>query len=140
MYKIVPAVNVLIVKNNKVLLSRRQNKSWGNGKLVLPGGHVEENETPTTSMVREIKEELGVNINKNHLEFLCTAVRYRTQEKTVAQIFTINYDYNYYNNEPYQCSELVWSSILKLPKDIIDDYKIIIKESYLNNKKYLEII
>lgn len=81
MYKIVPAVNVLIVKNNRVLFTRRQNKSWGNGKLVLPGGHVEKDETPTNAIIREVYEELGVSVNKDHLKFLCTALRYRTQEK-----------------------------------------------------------
>lgn len=68
------------------------------------------------------------------------SAKIQNARKTVAQIFTINKDYNYTNNEPNQCSELVWSSILKLPKDVIDDYKIIIKEAYINNKKYLEII
>ena len=38
MFKLVPTVNVVIVKDNKILLSKRQNKAWGNGMFVLPGG------------------------------------------------------------------------------------------------------
>ena len=141
MFKLVPTVNVVIVKDNKILLSKRQNKTWGNGMFVLPGGHVEQGETPLNAMQREIKEELGTIVKLKDIQFLCTAIRYKTTEQTIACIFIIdNKDYIYKNNEPDQCSELSWHSINNLPDNTIEDYKIIIKEAYINSKKYIEII
>ena len=141
MFKLVPAVNAVILKDNKILLSKRQNKTWGNGMFVLPGGHVEQGETPLNAMQREIKEELGAIVRFKDIQFLCAAIRYKTIEKTIASIFIIdNKDYTYINNEPDQCSELSWHNISKLPQNLIEDYKIIIKEAYIDNKKYIEII
>ena len=54
---------LLIVKDNKFLFFKRKETGtpypgyWG-----LPGGSVEKNETPTEGMVREVKEELGIDI------------------------------------------------------------------------------
>lgn len=56
-----PTASALIVKNNKVLLARRADPPFKN-KWDLPGGFLEENESPETGLLREIKEELGVKI------------------------------------------------------------------------------
>jgi 8-oxo-dGTP diphosphatase len=54
---------LLIAKNKKFLLLKRENGNhiysshWG-----LPGGSVEKNETPIDAIIREIKEEMSLNI------------------------------------------------------------------------------
>lgn len=54
---------LLIAKSNKFLLLRRSSGEhsyagcWG-----LPGGSVEKNETPTDAIIREVKEETGLEI------------------------------------------------------------------------------
>jgi len=52
---------VLIVKGDQVLLGRR-NKSPNFGRWILPGGKIEYGETHQDAAVREIDEELGVDI------------------------------------------------------------------------------
>lgn len=49
---------LLIEKNKEFLLLKRSD----NGLYGLPGGGVEENETPNDALIREIKEEMGVFI------------------------------------------------------------------------------
>ena len=56
------AVGVL-VKNNKVLVQRDKN---GN-EYALPGGHIKIGETFEAGLVREYKEETGIDINIKRL-------------------------------------------------------------------------
>ena len=60
---------IFINDNNEILLFLRDDKPsipfpnmWD-----LPGGHVEENETPEQSIVREMKEELELDIKECEL-------------------------------------------------------------------------
>lgn len=41
---------------------------YGERGFGLPGGHLEEDEDPEAALVREIKEELGFDLDKNTLE------------------------------------------------------------------------
>lgn len=54
---------LLLVKNNKFLLVKRSfSENKYSGYWGLPGGSVEKNETPTDALIREVKEELGINL------------------------------------------------------------------------------
>lgn len=55
------AVDCVIVKDGKVLLLKRAHEPF-EGYWVLPGGHVERNETVEEAAVREMKEELGIDV------------------------------------------------------------------------------
>ena len=51
------AGNIIIEDEEILLLYRKDEKHWE-----VPGGKVEENESPTQTAVREVKEEIGVEI------------------------------------------------------------------------------
>jgi len=59
------AVCALIIQDTKILaVSRRgESSSWG-----LPGGKVEKDEAPITALIREVREETGILLEKDHLE------------------------------------------------------------------------
>lgn len=54
----------IILKERKLLLLKSSNQDV----LLLPGGKIEENETSIEALIREIFEELAINIEKNDLE------------------------------------------------------------------------
>ena len=56
-----PRSAVLITKNHQILLIERR-KAGQPAYYVLPGGGIEAGETPQQAAIREMKEELGVNI------------------------------------------------------------------------------
>lgn len=71
------AVVVFIISNDnkKVLLQQRSSnkKLWPNLWDITAGGHVLAGELGYESVIREAKEEIGVSINKESLEFIgCT--------------------------------------------------------------------
>ena len=51
---------ILTGPDGRVLLMRRAGSGYGDGKLALPAGHVDRGETVTQSIIREVKEELGI--------------------------------------------------------------------------------
>ncbi|MFB6190559.1 MAG: NUDIX hydrolase [Candidatus Nanohaloarchaea archaeon] len=48
----------LIVEDGKVLLLHREDEEWWE----VPGGKVEEDESPTSAAIREAEEEIGVEV------------------------------------------------------------------------------
>jgi 8-oxo-dGTP diphosphatase len=54
----------LLFDNNRnyVVLIRKTHPEWQNGNLNGPGGHIEEMETPEEAMMREFKEETGLEV------------------------------------------------------------------------------
>ena len=53
----------LIDNNDQILISKRPKKKHLSDYWEFPGGKVEKNETPESAIIREVKEELNVNIN-----------------------------------------------------------------------------
>ena len=53
----------LIDNNDQILISKRPAKKHLSGYWELPGGKVKRNETPENAIIREVKEELNVDIN-----------------------------------------------------------------------------
>ena len=61
-------IAAIILENDKgeILLALRDNKSWipFPNHWDLIGGHVEEGETPEEALVREVKEELNIDLKE----------------------------------------------------------------------------
>ena len=55
------AVDGVLIKNKKILLIKRGNEPFKN-KWALPGGFVEYGERVEEAIVREFKEETGINV------------------------------------------------------------------------------
>lgn len=59
-------VRVIVVKDNKYLLIREDKKNWFNG-WIFPGGKVESGETSENAALRELKEEINLDVDKDKL-------------------------------------------------------------------------
>ena len=57
--------------NNEILLQKRAlSKAFGAGKWDITGGHIKTLEKPECAIIRELKEEIGLIVNKKQLELL----------------------------------------------------------------------
>lgn len=132
--------NVLLVKDGKVLLARRSNTGWADGKLGIPGGHLEEGETARQAAAREVKEELGLSIELDRLIFFATGTVRTTQEYIYEEFYVeLKAEEVPVNKEPEKCSELVWCDPHDLPPEVQETFRIFITDGYVNGKQYFEI-
>lgn len=60
------SVAAVVINNGKVLLARH---TYGNGrgKLIIPGGYVNKNESPQDALKREYTEETGVTVEPKNI-------------------------------------------------------------------------
>ena len=130
-------------KITKILLHRRQNTGYNDGKWDLAGGgRVDSGETPQDALVRECNEELGIAVSKEDITFAHLSHRFIINFQRVYYdiYFTVSkYTGLPYIREPDKCSELEWFDIDDLPNDLIEQRKMAI-QAHKNGIYYSEVI
>ena len=76
-------VGVMVKCKDKVLLCKRNNLGSFPGMWSIPGGKLEENETPMDGAKREFLEETDVNINDKEITFIGLIPRHTRDGKKV---------------------------------------------------------
>ena len=67
MKRILVVAVALIDPDGRVLLAKRPEGKALAGLWEFPGGKIEENERPEAALIRELKEELGINVEESCL-------------------------------------------------------------------------
>ncbi|MCP4354249.1 MAG: NUDIX domain-containing protein, partial [Proteobacteria bacterium] len=88
--KAYPSVYGVIIKDNKVLLMKRQNTCFRNGFYSFPGGRVDNLEHPSLAVIREMKEEVNLSINKNDISLMLAQHRISDGYACMDFFFLIN--------------------------------------------------
>ncbi len=125
-FSFVPAVFLVFEDDGKILLLRRANTGYNDGKFSLPAGHVDGQEPAHLAAVREAKEEVGVEVDPSDLELVHTQHR-RADEAEYERIdlyFRVKkYSGTPTNMEPDKCDELRWVAYDDLPDDMISEVR-----------------
>lgn len=82
-------VGCIVFTSNKQILLQRRPLHWRTfpGKIATFGGHVEEKETPSEALVRELREELGAVVKGDELIVLGTITEEITQYKELIYLY-----------------------------------------------------
>lgn len=59
------AVGIILNTDGQILLAKRPEHLHQGGKWEFPGGKVEQNETVTQALIRELKEEVALNVHSS---------------------------------------------------------------------------
>jgi ADP-ribose pyrophosphatase YjhB (NUDIX family) len=102
----------IIISDNKLLVQKAKKFD----SYVLPGGHIELGELSKEAIIREIKEETGLDVKINHL--VCINENIYRKNDTLAH--EINY---YYNLEPVEKIETKEFIIVENDKGVIKEQK-----------------
>lgn len=124
-------------KGDMLLQKRSEQKG---GKYGFISGHVQEGETNSQGMIRETKEEMGINIDEKDLNLF-----YRVQEgENNFNLYYMNKNINTENLilQKEEVEDAKWCSIEEI-KEMIDEDKLYrnhidafeIAMNYLNNNK-----
>lgn len=115
-------VQLVLKQGNNILLLKRKNTGYGDGKYCLPGGHVEQNEEIRKSAIREAKEEIGIDINLRDLELYKILNRkINDKEEYVDFVFKVEkWSGNVKNIETEKCEEIIWKDIKDISENTLD--------------------
>jgi 8-oxo-dGTP diphosphatase len=113
------AVHLLFFHNDHVLLLRRFNTGWEDGKYSVPAGHVNAGESVTQAAIREAQEEVGVELKPEDVEVV--HVMHRKSDEERVDFFLVVKDWRgeISNHEPEKCDDLPWRLLDSLPENMI---------------------
>lgn len=107
----------IIMRDDEVLLCQRKARARYGAKWEFPGGKVEEGETPSACILRELKEELGIEARIDRL--------FHRQQTSYAD--GGEYDVYYYMIRSFsgQPVNRVFEELTWVPLDRVDSYDVL---------------
>lgn len=100
--------------DGRLLLMERANTGLFDGRLTLPGGHVEAQETLTEAAVREVQEEVGIQVTETAP---CGVLPFRGGVNFIFS--TTRWQGHVSNLEPELCAAIDWYSADALPSNVV---------------------
>lgn len=143
--KAVVAVYLLLTVGERILLARRQNTGYQDGNWNVPSGHVEGDELPTEAIVREAKEEVGLDFSVDDMELV--HMMYRPQHDPTGprlDLFFVPFGVvrtkvgEPVNAEPEKCAEIRWFNLDELPENTVPHVRHAI-EMFAQGEAYSEL-
>jgi len=121
-YRRFVATHLLLRRCESILLLRRLNTGWEDGKYSVVAGHVDPCESAIDAMLREAWEEAGIRIEAENLEFAHVMHRRKANgEERVDLWFSCErWNGEPHNAEPQMCDDLSWFTWDHLPANLID--------------------
>lgn len=128
------SVHLLLIKENKILLMRRKNTGYADGLYSMPAGKLEPKESVENAIIREVKEEINIDIKNETLKAIQVMNRNGIDRERIDYFFSVDrWNGEINNNEPNKCDDLKWFDIDDLPENIIP----YIREAISNYNKKL---
>lgn len=121
-YETTTIVHLLALKGEQILLLERQNTGTNDGLFGLIAGHKEHGEAAIDAIVREAKEEIGISLQKDDIEFVHALVRRRSThpDERIDLFFTARkWLGTPSNNEPEKHGDPTWFPLENLPEKIV---------------------
>lgn len=114
------AAYIILLRDRRVLLARRYNTGFEDGKYSLPAGHIESSESFTQTLVRETQEEIGISLKTNQAK-VSHVMHRKTPTREYVDIYYVSTDWDGApkNMEPEKCDDLSWFPLNNLPENTI---------------------
>ncbi|MBI2579378.1 MAG: NUDIX domain-containing protein [Candidatus Aenigmarchaeota archaeon] len=118
-FRLVPVSHLVLMRDDKILLIRRFNTGYEDGKYSVVAGHLDGNETFTEAMIREAEEEAGIAIKSEDLEVVHVMHRKSADERIDLFFMADRWGGEPKNMEPGKCDDMRWFGADDLPPNTI---------------------
>lgn len=127
-FKMIASSYLFLIRDGQILLSRRFQTGYEDGKYSVPAGHVEDGETLIQALAREIKEEIGIDLDVKSIQLV--HVMHRKENDIRLDFFFTSESWTGEpkNLELNKCDDVGWFLMDKLPQNIIPYIKSAISE------------
>lgn len=128
---------LILKKENKILLQLRQNTGYCDGMWSLVAGHVEDNEPASQAILREVKEEVGLDLRSSQIEIV--HIMHRKSNRFSMDVFfhCSEWQGDVINMEPHKCADIGFFPIDQLPINTVEYHKEVLR-LIPNNQFYSE--
>ncbi len=117
-FKLPATAILLLVRDDHILLCRRKDTGWEDGKYGFMAGHIDGNESFTAALCREAKEELGVIVKPSDVRFVHLQHHLSNKEYIYVYFVASKWEGEPKVNEPEKCDDVRWFTFDKLPPDL----------------------
>jgi 8-oxo-dGTP pyrophosphatase MutT (NUDIX family) len=140
-FAVIPEVHLFLERGEEVLLLQRFQTGYEDGNYSVVAGHLDGGETAAAGMVREAREEAGIEIAADSLEFVHLMHRMshgERQGERLSMFFRCTtWRGEVRNMEPHKCDDLSWFPRAVLPPNMVS-YVHHALQSYLAGEVYSE--
>jgi 8-oxo-dGTP diphosphatase len=133
-------VFLLLTRGDEVLLGLREGTGFADGMWNLPSGKAEQDETAVAAVIREAREEVGVILGLDQLDF-AAAVQCRNSAADVRMGLFFHAEASAdpaagpFNAEPHKCAMVAWYPLGTLPEPVMP-YSALGISLYLSGARY----
>jgi ADP-ribose pyrophosphatase YjhB (NUDIX family) len=119
------AVYGILKKSSKFLLMKRFNTGYKDGFFTLPAGHIEKDELPKETMLRELKEETGLFCDIESIIPVHVMYRICDSGRTYVDYYfeILKYNGNPEIKEPEKCDYVDWYDMEDIPENTLPHIK-----------------
>ena len=123
-FRVVPAVYVYLRRDDQVLLQLRAGTGYRDGYWAGAAGHVEPGESVLDAAVREVREEVGVDVDSGDLVPVTTVHRGEPGGPALEQRVDVFFQARRWSGtpeirEPAKAAELGWFPLDALPEPVV---------------------
>ncbi len=123
-FRVVPAAYVVLRRGDQVLMLLRANTGYMDGYWAVPAGHVEKGESVLAAAIREVREEVGVEIDAADLVPISAMHRTGGTGDPIDERVDFFFTASKWTGEPHlmepgKADGLDWFSLDKLPDPVV---------------------
>ena len=112
-------IHLFFFRGDQILLVRRFQTGFMDGHYSVPAGHLDGDEPVRMAGVREAREEIGVRIDPQDMDFAGVFHRHSDDERVDFFFRVQKWEGEPLNTEPAKCDDLCWVGIDHLPSNTI---------------------
>jgi 8-oxo-dGTP diphosphatase len=118
-FQLKAAVHLFLLRDNELLMLRRFNTGYEDGKYSVVAGHLDGGEEVKTAAIREAREEAGIELDPSALEVVGVMHRKSNDERVDFFVTARQWSGVIENREPDKCDDLRWFDLDNLPANTI---------------------